>query len=138
VAADYVATFAARAFGSTGCYAAPVLETAIQKQCLDWLEAKRIFAWRNNNAGVCDPRTGAFRFHGLRGVSDILGIFPQTVDTVGHGQQIFGNLLAIEVKQPKKHPTADQQAFLDAITERGGIGICVHSVEELEQALAGY
>lgn len=116
----------------------PVLETAIQKQCIDWLSAKGYYCWRANNAGICDPRTGAFRFHGLRGVSDILGIFPQTVDTVGHGRQLFGNLLAVEVKQPGKHPSAYQQGFLDAITERGGIGICVHSVEELEQALAGY
>jgi hypothetical protein len=125
---------------SGGCYGkiSRMLERDIQRACLDYLSYRGIFAWRNNNVGICDPRTGAFRFHGLRGVSDILGIFPQTVDTVGHGRQIFGNFLAIEVKQPGKKPTADQQAFLDAISQRGGIGICVHSVEELEQALAAY
>jgi len=89
---------------------------------------------------VFDPKIGAFRrFAGLRGVSDILGILPQNTEVSGYDQpQTFGNLLAIEVKRPGKKPTDDQACFLAEVNRRGGIGVCVHGVDELERELEQY
>ncbi len=58
----------------------------------------------------------------MKGTSDILGIYQ-------------GKFLAVEVKQVGKHPTEDQKCFLDRITREGGIGIVIHSVDELETLL---
>lgn len=119
-----------------------VLEREIQKACLSWLQAKGIYAWRQNTAGVYDPIQKTFRtFHGLRGVADILGIVPQDVlceleDKLQYER--FGCLLAVEVKRPGKAPTNEQAAFLREINERGGIGICVHGIEELEAQLSPF
>jgi hypothetical protein len=100
-----------------------VLERDIQKACLRYLDLKGIFAWRQNTAGVYNPKTDSYRFHGLRGVSDILGCLPD------------GKLLAVEVKQPGNKPTPDQNSFLNNVAERGGIACCVHSVDELADDL---
>src|SRR5262249_15960124 len=75
-------------------------EIDLVQACLDWLLLRRIKAWRTNNTGVYDPARKVYRtFQGLRGVSDILGIVPQTVTLDGE-RIIFGNFLAIEVKRP--------------------------------------
>jgi hypothetical protein len=94
--------------------------------------AHRSFPWINPDRIFILPFSPEYAtlFHGLRGVSDILGILPQT-----HSGATFGNLLAIEVKMPGKHPTNEQAAFLKEINSRGGIGVCVHSVEELAKEL---
>lgn len=125
--------------------AAHLLERDIQKAALSWLHARNIFAFRVNNTGVYDPIQKTFRtFHGLRGVADILGIVPQDVkyykhDTGGDEQFVrFGCLLAVEVKRPGKTPTNEQAAFLREINERGGVGICVHSVAELDAQLSPF
>lgn len=122
--------------------AAHLLERDIQKAALSWLHARNIFAFRVNNTGVYDPIQKTFRtFHGLRGVADILGIVPQDVlcsieDKLQYER--FGCLLAVEVKRPGKAPTNEQAAFLREINERGGVGICVHSVAELDAQLSPF
>ena len=114
-------------------------ETIIVRACLDWLAWKRIMAWRSNNTGIYDSAKKVFRtFQGLKGVADILGIFPQTVALAGGERVMFGNALAIEVKKPGEHPRPDQESFLQGIRDRGGIGICVHSVTEMEQMMAPF
>ena len=114
----------------------PAKETDIVRACLDWLALHRIKAWRMNNTGIFDPVKKIHRsFHGLRGVSDILGILPQTVRLADGNDETFGNFLAIEVKKPGEKARADQEAFLEEIRSRGGIGLCVHSLRELEEQL---
>ena len=114
----------------------PAKETDIVRACLDWLALHRIKAWRMNNTGIFDPVKKIHRsFHGLRGVSDILGILPQTVRLADGNEETFGNFLAIEVKKPSETARADQEAFLEEIRARGGIGLCVHSLRELEEQL---
>lgn len=108
-------------------------EREIQNACMKWLALKGIFHFRHNNVGIFNPKTKGYFFHGLHGVSDIIGIFTQN-----HEGARFGCLLAIEVKTPDKNPTPSQQLFLKEVNERGGIGICVHSVEELEEKLNQY
>lgn len=114
-------------------------ETDIQRACLDWLHAKGIFCWRSNQIPVPLNGGGFRRFAGLKGVADILGILPQEV---GVGLEctpvVFGNLLAVEVKMPKKKLRPEQSDFLREINDRGGIGLCVHSVDELERELEPY
>jgi hypothetical protein len=111
-------------------------ETHIVRACLDWLALHRIKAWRMNNTGIFDPVKKIHRsFHGLRGVSDILGILPQTVRLADGEEETFGNFLAIEVKKPGEKARADQEAFLEDIRARGGIGLCVQSLRELEEQL---
>jgi hypothetical protein len=111
-------------------------ETGLVRACLDWLALHRVKAWRMNNTGVFDPARKVFRsFHGERGVPDILGIFPQTV-TLDDGSVVtFGNFLGVECKRPGERPRAEQEAFLQEIRDRGGIGLCVHSLRELEEQL---
>jgi hypothetical protein len=111
-------------------------ESDIVRACLDWLALHRIKAWRMNNTGIFDPVKKVHRsFHGLRGVSDILGILPQRVRLADGCEETFGNFLAIEVKKPGEKPRADQEAFLQDIRDQGGIGLCVHSLIELEDQL---
>ena len=114
-----------------------MLERDIQRACLEWLRAKGFFCWRQNQAAVPLAGGGFRKFNGLRGVSDILGILPQTVSVDGK-QETFGNFLAIEVKQPGKKPTDEQEAFLKRVNELGGVGICVRALDELESELSPY
>ena len=105
-----------------------MLERDTQRACLQYLAARGIFAWRQNTAGVYDPKKDSYRFPGLRGVADILGCLPD------------GRLLAVEVKTPTGKVSPHQQRFLERITESGGLGTCVRSVDELVADLksAGY
>ena len=110
-------------------------ESDVLAACLQYLAVKGIFAWRQNQGAIPLKNGGYRRFVGLRGVSDILGILPQRVDVVGEGEVRFGNLLAVEVKRPGEKPRPEQAAFLERVNELGGVGICVHSVAELEARL---
>ena len=101
-------------------------EASVLTACLKYLtQVAGVLAWRSNNAGVYDPTRKCFRsFRGLKGVSDILGVLAD------------GRLLAVECKRPGEQPTAEQQAFLDAVNQRGGLAVCVHGVGELVDGLA--
>ena len=61
---------------------------------------------------------------------------------VAQGPWVFGgvvvNLSAIEVKATNGRLSDDQKYFLEQVNARGGIGICVWSVDELELRLADY
>lgn len=111
------------------CYS--MKETELVKSCLEWLQWKGIFAWRVNNVGIYNKKSGGYFFHGLAGVSDILGILPVKVED---GKPV-GALLAVECKVGKNEPTEDQHHFLQTINEKGGIGVWVTSLEELQEDL---
>ena len=101
-------------------------ESAIQKACLEYLRAKRIFAWRVNSGAVTatyNGKTRFVRFNGMPGMSDICGVLPD------------GRFLAVEVKREGGKTTPDQQTFLESVTKTGGLAIVVHSVDELDQAI---
>lgn len=111
----------------------PVRETFIVRACLEYLAAKHILAWRSNSGAIKSSYTNRHgqtkerfvRFNGMPGMSDICA--------VRHGR-----FLAIEVKRPGEVVTELQREFLDAVTEAGGLGICVHSVDELDAVLSGH
>jgi hypothetical protein len=114
-------------------------ESDVLSGCLAWLQLKGICAWRQNQGAIPLPGGGFRRFVGLKGVSDILGILPQRVLVVGSAAPVtFGNLLAVETKRPGEKLRPEQEHFLRLVNERGGVGLCVRSVTELEGRLASY
>lgn len=69
-----------------------------------------------------------------KGSSDLIAIV--SVELAGIvGMPRIGVFVALEVKIPGKNPDRDQQLFLDLVNRRGGIGRCVHSEEEAEDAI---
>lgn len=104
-----------------------VRESDIQKQILDYLRYNRVFCWKYNNAGIKKPN-GSYIPTGLRGVSDILGILPNS----------GGQFLAIEVKNEKGYPSQYQLEFLDNVKKNGGVGFIAKSVEDVEELLKDY
>jgi len=105
-------------------------ESAIVRACLGWLKLHGILAWRTNNIPAFDVARQRFRrFHGLRGVSDIIGCIGRP------GAFLDGRLLAVEVKKPGGKLSTAQGQFLDGVRERGGIALVVTSVRALEEGL---
>lgn len=101
-------------------------ETMIVRACLDWLAYKGIVAWRSNSGAVKASYKGKsrfVRFNTMKGMSDICAILPD------------GTFAAIEVKKPGGQPTDDQEEFLRKVRSTGGVGIVVHSVDELDAHL---
>ncbi len=109
------------------------LESEILHQCMDFLALhKHIFAWRNNSGAFSGEHKGRRRFvrFGIRGMADIIGVVGQ--------HRMFchsGKMIAIECKRPGEKLSADQEAFRDNVTARGGLYIVAHSVGELQAAL---
>src|SRR5262245_41846887 len=114
-------------------------ESDVLSACLQWLHLKGVWCWRQNQGAIPLKNGGFRRFVGMKGVSDILGILPQTVRVEGEVEQVtFGNLLAVETKRPGEQLRADQEDFLRRVNELGGVGLCVKSVHELEEKLKPY
>jgi hypothetical protein len=97
--------------------------SALVKACLDYLALRGVFAWRSNNTGIWDAKKRCWRFHGLKGVSDI------------HGVLDGGRFLAVECKEGRGQLTEEQRYYLAIVNELGGLGLVVCSVGELIGAL---
>ena len=101
-------------------------ETDIVKACLDYLAARRIFAWRSNSGGVVGEYKGRrrfVRFNSAPGMADICAVLPG------------GKFAAIECKRPGQHSTPEQLRFQNAVAAAGGLALEVHSVDELQRAV---
>ena len=100
----------------------PIPEKDIQRTILDYLNMQGHYAVRINTQGVPihgeDGITG-FRPSPQKGISDILCCLKG------------GRFLAVEVKSGDGKPTPEQDQFLKDITDRGGIGTVVWSLDEL-------
>ncbi len=112
---------------------ARILEKDVLAACRQYLSAKGIFHFRVNNMGVYRGE-GKYSFSGMRGISDLIAILEQDVIVDGHMEK-FGCLLAIEVKRPKGKLSPEQDAFLKEVNSRGGLALCVHSLDELIKQL---
>jgi hypothetical protein len=97
--------------------------SALVKACLDYLALRGVFAWRSNNTGIWDAKKRCWRFHGMKGVSDI------------HGVLDGGRFLAIECKEGQGRLTDEQLCYLAHVNALGGLGLVVRSVGELIGAL---
>ncbi len=100
-------------------------ETALVRQCLDYLAFRGIMAWRQNSGAMVGEYKGKrrfVRFAGVKGLSDIAGVLPD------------GRALYIEVKRPGKSPTVEQTNFLDRVKKLGGVALWVIDVKQLMEA----
>lgn len=78
--------------------------------------------WRNNT-GKLQNKDGRWVTYGLCvGSPDLIGIYK-------------GKFVGIEIKQPNKKPTKEQQQFIDFVNKSGGIAAVVYSPDELENIL---
>ena len=99
-------------------------EKEIENEILDYLNLRtRGFFWKNQSVGIYDPRKKVFRKtrnrHHVRGVSDIIGVFPS------------GQFVAIEVKTKKGRVSQHQKFFLDNINYMGGIAFVARSLDDV-------
>jgi hypothetical protein len=113
-------------------------ESDVLSACLQWLALRRVFHWRQNQGAVPLKGGGFRRIVGLRGLPDVLAIIPRSRPATGGGTERLAVFCGIEVKRPGERPRPEQRAFLDRLNALGGIGLCVHSVTELEQQLGPY
>lgn len=101
-------------------------ESTIENHILEFLNIKKVFAWKNQTVGFYDQKKGKFlrpnsRFQ-IRGTSDILGVFN-------------GHPLAIEVKATDGKMYLDQKLFLESFNANHGIGFVARSIDEVEEML---
>ena len=103
-------------------------ESLVLDGCLNYLQARGIYCWRNNT-GAVRIRPGQFMRFGKVGSSDILGILPG------------GRLLCVECKAPNRgRLSPEQKQFLADVRELGALAFVVRGWWELDEALreAGY
>lgn len=108
-------------------------ETPIVKEVLEYCQLvlkSKMFVWRNNTQGTYNAKRGAYFFHGLAGVPDIIGMTST------------GKFIGIEVKDPNnkggkfKDGRSDSQVqFYENCIARNGICLCVTGVTHLQKEL---
>ena len=112
-------------------------ETTLQQQirlAVGTNPEARIF--RNQVGSLPDPRTGRLVTFGLaRGSADLIGWRTVTIT-----QAMVGTRLAvftsIEVKVPKGRIRPEQQAWLEAVTQAGGLAGIARSVTDAQALLS--
>jgi len=108
-------------------------ESLIQDAILDWLQAKRILAFRMQVGAMSAEHNGKKRFmrFGVAGMADILA-FPIWHDC---GKAKMGHVLWIECKSTKDHQSPFQKSFQDQVQNYGHRYIVARSIEDVEEAL---
>lgn len=101
-------------------------ETQLVRSCIEYLNMKGHYVWRNNTGATrlsyTDKKgniSNRILRSGIRGSSDILGISKD------------GMFIAIECKVGRNKPTEMQINFLRQITDRGGIAQVVYTLDDL-------
>ena len=108
-------------------------EAAIQRQILDLLKLKGIFAWKASSTGIYDQKRGAFRKNPHTvGVADIIAIFDYE-----HDSGTCGQFWAIECKSSKGKLSAAQESFRASVILNGGKYTLAYSVDDVIKALEG-
>jgi len=98
-------------------------EKDLQRLILDWLAAKRIFAWRNNSGAFV--RDNHFYRFGSQGSPDIFAV---------KNSKAFG----IEVKGPKGKQSLGQREWQKGFEQAGGKYILAYALEDVEQAVHNF
>lgn len=83
-----------------------------------------------NNVGLAETADGRkIRFGLCKGSSDLIGWTPVVIteEMIGQTLAVF---TAVEVKTPKGRVSLDQQRFIDAVLDAGGIATVARSAEE--------
>ena len=94
-------------------------EAPILHDCLHWLHAHGVFAWRQNTGMVWIGGTPVS--YGFPGCGDISGILPD------------GRRLEIECKSPTGNQSEKQKKFQQKIEANHGVYLLIRSVAELEE-----
>ena len=97
-------------------------ETALKKQCLEWLAIKGIFAYKQNCGGFKNPTGGFYRFSSMNGLPDIVCI-------------IKGKYIGVELKVDKKEQSDFQIIFQENLEKAGGAYYIIRSLEDLEKVV---
>lgn len=99
-------------------------ETDLQRQVLDYLAWKRIFAYRNNSGAFAGEYKGRKRFIRFSAVGslDIICV-------------VDGLYVGLELKAPRGKQSDRQQAFQHQLEEAGGVFVLAHSLEDVIRAL---
>lgn len=89
--------------------------------------------WRNNTGALKDPSGRLVRYGLCQGSSDLIGLRAITItpDMVGQTVAVFA---AIEVKD-RGRPTPEQLAFIDAVTNLGGLAGVARSTDDARAIL---
>lgn len=96
-------------------------ENKVIQACFRVLQARGIFAWRNNT-GCAWIGNRPIRY-GLPGSADILGLLPN------------GRFLAVECKSAKGRQSDTQKTFEELVVKNNGVYILARSAEDLEKTL---
>jgi len=99
-------------------------EHDIQKQILDWLQLKHVFAWRNNTGAMAGSHKGKRWFvrFGKKGSPDIFAV---------KDGQIFG----IEVKKFGETLSDDQKSWGWEFRLAGGVYIVAYELSDVTRVL---
>lgn len=92
-------------------------EKETQKAILQYLEAKRIFHYRNNS-GATKTEHGSFLRYGYPGSPDIIAV-------------VKGTYIGIEVKDIKGKLSPSQIAFQKELEKAGGIYIVARDIDTI-------
>jgi hypothetical protein len=85
-------------------------EGAVVKACLEYLELRGAYVWRNNTGALRDKKDRPV-FFGKAGSSDIVSLLPG------------GRFIAVECKSPKGRLSDLQIGFLNDIERMGGAAV---------------
>jgi len=96
-------------------------ETQLQNDCLKYLQAKKIFCYRQNS-GAVKTEKGFYRFTSINGLPDIIAI-------------INGRFVGFELKLKGKYPSREQKLTHKRIKEAGGRVYIIHDLNELKEAV---
>jgi len=96
-----------------------VRESAILHQCMLRLTEVGCRVFRNNVGQLATPDGRWVRYGLTVGSSDLIGWTPD------------GKFLAVECKGPRGVVTPEQQRFLDAVNEAGGLGIIGRDADDV-------
>lgn len=95
----------------------PSTEKETQAAILGYLEARRIFHYRQNS-GAYKTQAGGFVRYGSPGAPDIVCVFN-------------GGYIGIEVKDKKGKMNENQEAFAKALTDAGGVYLVARSIDDV-------
>lgn len=101
-------------------------ESEVLSVCCQYLQAKKVFFWRQNTSGIhrTDPQGRQFwtrPAYSMRGVPDIIALKP-------------GRIFGIEVKSSKGRLSPEQIAFKSKWEEFGGVYLLARGIDDLSMA----
>ena len=102
-------------------------ENEIQKQIIQYLEAKRYMYWRNYVGPILRGQNKILSKNPLSGMPDILGVL-----------NTHHRLFAIEVKTRKGKLHEKQHMWIERLTKAGALCLVARHVDDVREAFETY